>query len=106
VVRDYAEHDWWQGANGEPVWVEREFDPLLGVSREWLRWSEGGAVAEKYHEIRVRTATEWAALLARAGLDPLVWYGDWELAQLDFRSERLIAVAQPTAGEATGGWNA
>jgi cyclopropane fatty-acyl-phospholipid synthase-like methyltransferase len=95
VVRHYAERDWWHGPTGEPVWVEREFDALAGVSREWLRWLEAGEVREKYHELRVRTATEWASLLDAAGLEPAGWYGGWEAEELDADSERLIVVARP-----------
>ena len=93
VAREFAERDWWEDVHGAPVWVEREFDAVAGVSREWLRWTRAGEVGEKYHEIRVRTATEWAHLLDAAGLDPLAWYGDWDLAPFSLRSDRLIAVA-------------
>lgn len=93
VARGYLESDWWEGADGRPVWVEREFDPVLGVSRETLRWLGNGTVREKYHEIRIRTATEWAALLGAAGLDALSWYGDWELSPFGLRSEQLIVIA-------------
>jgi cyclopropane fatty-acyl-phospholipid synthase-like methyltransferase len=95
VVQHYAERDWWRGAAGGPVWVERELDAVSGVSREWLRWLQDGEVREKYHEIRVRTATDWSTLLARSGLDPLVWYGDWDLCPFEHRSEKLIVVCQP-----------
>ena len=95
VARGYLESDWWEGTDGRPVWVEREFDPVAGVSREWLRWLAGGAVREKYHEIRIRTATEWARLLDAAGLEPLAWYGGWELSPFSLRSDQLIVVAEP-----------
>lgn len=89
VAREYAERDWWPGPDGEPVLVEREFDPVSGVSREWLRW---GAV-EKRHSIRVRSASEWDALLSRAGLTAEAWYGDWDLEPFSVSSERLVIVA-------------
>lgn len=95
VVRHFAERDWWEGPGGDPVWVERQFDPVEGVSREWLRWSARGEIQEKYHEIRVRTATEWAGLLAAAGLQVVGWYGGWEADELSPDSERLIVVARP-----------
>ncbi|MBW3630086.1 MAG: methyltransferase domain-containing protein [Gemmatimonadetes bacterium] len=93
VARGYLESDWWQGADGRPVWVEREFDPVLGVSRETLRWLSNGRVREKYHEIRIRTATEWAALFSVAGLDPLSWYGGWDLSPFGLSSEQLLVVS-------------
>ena len=95
VARGYLESDWWEGADGRPVWVEREFDPVRGVSREWLRWLAAGTVREKYHEIRIRTATEWGTLLEAASLDPLSWYGGWDLSPFGLRSEQLIVVAAP-----------
>lgn len=93
VARGYAERDWWSSGAGELVWAEREFDAVAGVSREWLRWRHGEEIREKYHEIRIRAAPEWGALLRRAGLDPLAWYGSWELDPFDLRSDRLIVVA-------------
>lgn len=93
IVADYAGRDWWRTDDGTTVWVEREFDAVEGVSREWTRWSRGTRSGEKYHELRVRTATEWDALLRAAGLQPVEWYGDWELAPFLHTSEDLILVA-------------
>jgi SAM-dependent methyltransferase len=94
VVGGFAERDWWETEGGTTVWVEREFDPVDGVTREWLRWSRGGKSGEKYHEMRLRTATEWDALLRRAGLVPVDWYGDWELAPFVHTSPDLIVVCR------------
>jgi SAM-dependent methyltransferase len=95
VAREFSERDWWEGDAGEHVWVEREFEPVSGVSHEWLRWrTPEGVTGEKYHAIRVRSATEWAALLASAGLEPVDWYGDWDMEPLALGSGRLVAVAR------------
>jgi cyclopropane fatty-acyl-phospholipid synthase-like methyltransferase len=94
VVGAYAERDWWETEGGATVWVEREFDAVEGVSREWTRWSKGAKTGEKYHELRVRTATEWDALLRSAGLVPVDWYGDWELAPFVHGSADLIVVCR------------
>ena len=91
LAREFVEHDWWDGPDGEPVWVEREFDAVEGVSREWLRWGR----VEKYHEIRVRSATEWAKLFDQAGLQAEEWLGGWDLAPFSHDSERLIVIATP-----------
>lgn len=91
VAREFAERDWWEGPDGEPVWVEREFDAVAGVSREWLRWGK----VEKYHEIRIRSASEWDALLRRAGFEVNEWLGGWDLTPFDRTSDRLIAIASP-----------
>jgi len=94
IVGDYATRDWWETDDGTTVWVEREFDAVDGVSREWTRWSRGKERGEKYHELRVRTATGWDRLLRQAGLVPVDWYGDWELAPFIHTSEDLIVVCR------------
>ena len=96
VVGGFAERDWWEAQDGTLVWVEREFDAVEGVSREWTRWRRGEASGEKYHDLRIRSATEWDALLRRAGLAPVEWYGDWELAPFLHTSPDLIVVARRT----------
>jgi SAM-dependent methyltransferase len=98
IVREFAERDWWEGEGGTHLWVEREFDALAGVSHEWLRWRRGdGSEGEKYHAIRIRTATEWEAILRQAGLEPEAWYGDWDLGDFTHTSPRLIVVARRPA---------
>ncbi len=94
IVGDYAARDWWETDDGLTVFVEREFDAVDGVSREWTRWSKGAKGGEKYHELRIRSATEWDVLLRRAGLVPVDWYGDWELAPFIHTSEDLIVVCR------------
>lgn len=94
VLGDYADRDWWETADGATVWVEREFDAVEGVSREWLRWRRDAETGEKFHALRIRTATEWDALIRAAGLEPLEWYGDWELASFAHTSEVLIVAAR------------
>jgi cyclopropane fatty-acyl-phospholipid synthase-like methyltransferase len=94
VMGGYAERDWWTTDSGAIVWVEREFDAVEGVSREWTRWSKGGKSGEKFHEMQLRTATEWDRLLRMAGLVPVDWYGDWGLAPFTHKSEDLIVVCR------------
>jgi ubiquinone/menaquinone biosynthesis C-methylase UbiE len=94
IAGAFAERDWWENEDGTLVWVEREFDAVDGVSREWTRWRRGGKEGEKYHELRIRNATEWDALLRAADLVPVEWYGDWELAPFLHTSEDLIVIAR------------
>lgn len=94
VAREFVERDWWEGPDGEHVWVEREFDAVLGESREWLRWRKGRRSGEKHHRIRVRAATEWARLLEVAGLEPEAWFGGWDLSPFEHLSPRLIVLAR------------
>jgi len=95
IAREFLERDWWVTPEGTRVWVEREFDPVEGVSHETLRWrSPEGAEGEKRHSIRVRSATEWRNLLAHAGLPAQEWFGDWDLEPLSHASDRLIALCR------------
>jgi SAM-dependent methyltransferase len=94
VVSGFAERDWWETDGGATVWVEREFDAVDGVSREWTRWTRGDRKGEKYHELRIRSATEWDVLLRQAGLYPMDWWGDWEFAPFIHSSENLVVICQ------------
>jgi ubiquinone/menaquinone biosynthesis C-methylase UbiE len=94
VVREFVERDWWETASGGVVRVEREFDALEGVTREWTTWSRGDRTVEKRHAVRVRSATEWDGLLRAAGLLPREWWGDWSCAPFLHASEALIVVAE------------
>ena len=94
VMGGYAERDWWTTDSGATVWVEREFDAVEGISREWTRWSKGGKSGEKFHEMQLRNATEWDRLLREAGFVPIDWYGDWGLAPFTHKSEDLIVVCR------------
>lgn len=95
IAREFVERDWWRGESGAHVWVEREFDAVQGVSREWLRWRKGRRAGEKFHSIRVRSATEWDRLLRTAGLVPEQWCGGWDLAPFEHSAERLVVLARP-----------
>jgi cyclopropane fatty-acyl-phospholipid synthase-like methyltransferase len=95
IARGFVERDWWRGEAGRAVWVEREFDAVAGITREWLFFERAdGSRGEKYHAMQVRTATEWDHLLRSAGLAPLAWYGDWDFSEFTHESERLIVLAE------------
>jgi len=95
VARDFVERDWWSTPDGLHVWVEREFEPVGGISTEILRWRDArGGEGEKRHTIRIRSATEWGRLLPAAGLEPLEWFGDWSLEPLELTSPRLIVLCR------------
>jgi SAM-dependent methyltransferase len=95
VAREYAERDWWEDDDGTRVWVERDFDAVAGISHERLLWrTADGEFGEKRHSIRIRTPSEWSALLVEAGFTPLDWFGSWELEPFSLTAERLIVVAE------------
>ncbi len=75
--------------------LERTFDAVGGISHELLRWRDReGRSGEKPHSIRIRSASEWDALLQRAGWRPIEWVGGWDLEPFTHKSERLIVVSE------------
>jgi SAM-dependent methyltransferase len=95
IAREFTERDWWETPEGDTVRVERQFDTVDGVSHETLHWrSPTGEEGVKRHSIRIRTATEWDALLKRAGFRAAEWFGDWSLEPLALGSEELIVVSR------------
>lgn len=96
VIAAYAERDRWTLPDGTEVRVRRRFDPVTGISYERLRWRRGTAQGRKAHALRLRTATEIAALLAAAGFADVTWFGDWRGRPLRHDSPHVIAVARPS----------
>ena len=45
------------------------------------------------HPLRLRTATEIAALLEQAGFDDVAYYGDWDGRPFSHRDSSLIEIA-------------
>jgi SAM-dependent methyltransferase len=93
VVADYAERDRWVLPDGTQVRVRRRFDPVQGISHERLQWRKGERGGRKQHALRLRTATEVAALLQAAGFNDVDYYGDWDGRPFTHRDSSLIAVA-------------
>ncbi len=97
VIADYAERDRWRLPDGTEVRVRRRFDPVRGISYERLQWRKGDQGGRKQHALRLRTATEIAALLEQAGFDDVAYYGDWDGRPFTHRESSLIAVASKGA---------
>lgn len=97
VITDYAERDRWRLPDGTEVRVRRRFDPVRGISHERLQWRKGEAGGRKQHSLRLRTATEIAALLQAAGFDDVEYYGGWDGRPFTHRDSSLIAVATKAA---------
>jgi SAM-dependent methyltransferase len=99
VVRHFAVRDRWELPDGTRVSARREFDPVTGLSHERWRWVRGAESGEREQILRLRTATEVARLIRRAGFAAARFFGDWDGSPLSHRSPRLIAVAvAPAAG--------
>jgi ubiquinone/menaquinone biosynthesis C-methylase UbiE len=99
VVRHYAARDRWELPDGTRVRAWRRFDPVTGLSHERWRWERDGEAGERMHVLRLRTATEVAALIRRAGFRSVRFYGDWDGAALTLASPRAIVVATAPARE-------
>lgn len=93
VIRSYAARDEWTLPDGTHVRVRRRFDAVAGVSHERLRWRRGTARGRKAHSLRLRTATEIAALLRAAGFQPVRYCGGWSGRPFTYLTESLIVVA-------------
>ncbi|HUG38998.1 MAG TPA: class I SAM-dependent methyltransferase [Longimicrobiales bacterium] len=93
IAARFAPRVRWFLADRTEVRVRRRFDPLRGISEEVLRWRGPRGSGEKRHALRIRSATEIAALLEGAGLAVLHAYGDWDGRALRHTSPRLVLVA-------------
>jgi ubiquinone/menaquinone biosynthesis C-methylase UbiE len=94
VICGFAERDRWTLTDGTEVRVRRRFDPITALSHERLQWRRGSEAGEKRHTLRLRTATEVAALLQAAGFRDIDYYGDWDGSPFTHRSPHLIALAR------------
>ena len=93
VIADYAERDRWTLPDGTEVRVRRRFDAVRGISHERLQWRRGTETGRKQHALRLRTATDIAALLEQAGFDDVEYFGDWDGRPFSHRDSSLIAIA-------------
>jgi SAM-dependent methyltransferase len=80
-----------EGTEGGTVEVERRFDALEGVNRERLTWPDGRV---KEHAMRIRTATEWVALLRAAGFEIEGVWGGWDEEPLLPSSPILVVLGR------------
>ncbi len=95
VVNGFQPTDWYELEDGTVVWVRRHFDPVRGLLTSVDRWrTPDGEEEERYHRIRIYTATELDTMLRAAGLVPTAWYGSVNLHALSAESPRMIVVAQ------------
>jgi SAM-dependent methyltransferase len=90
----------WPDPEGGDVEVERRFDALEGVNRERLTWPDGRV---KEHAMRIRTATEWVALLETAGFDIAGVWGGWDEEPLLHTSPILVVLGRRGASSPPGG---
>jgi len=92
IIPQYTTRDQWTLPDGTLVRVRRRFDPVSGITYDAFRWTRGSETGRKAHALRLRTATEIAAMLRGAGFVEIEWYGDWDLSPLRHDSPRVLAL--------------
>ncbi|MFQ5945949.1 MAG: class I SAM-dependent methyltransferase [Anaerolineae bacterium] len=84
----------WDEVNGVPLWRERQFEPVSGRVTETIRWLEDGQTRERTFRVRSYNATELTGMLQDAGLKPIGYYGDYQLAPFSKDTWRLIVMSE------------
>jgi ubiquinone/menaquinone biosynthesis C-methylase UbiE len=97
VVRRFQEHGWRMVGEGRLLLEQRTFDPAAGVAQTTQTLVETtGERDSRTFSLRVYTATELVAMVARAGFAEARCYGG--LGGEPFRSDtRLVIVARSAA---------
>jgi len=94
-VMGFQRREQWPAVEGDTeggtVEVERRFDALEGVNSERLTWPDGRV---KEHAMRIRTATEWVALLEAAGFEIEEVWGGWDEEPLLPSSAILVVLGR------------
>jgi SAM-dependent methyltransferase len=93
IARDFMARDWRELPDGSPLWTQRIFDPISGITGEDVSWLADGQIHRRSFRVRTYTATELTRMLQGAGLQPTAYYGDWELNPFKFDSRRLIILS-------------
>jgi ubiquinone/menaquinone biosynthesis C-methylase UbiE len=94
LVREFREQDWRLLGEGRLLLEQRTFDAGAGIAQTTQTLVEKtGERESRSFSVRVYTATELLAMLARAGFEDAKCYGD--LARAPFASDsRLVIVAR------------
>ena len=93
LARHFAEQDWQRVAEGRLLLEQRAFDPASGVVQTTQTLIDaGGERDSRTWSLRIYTATELLAMLARAGFSSSRCLGDLDGGPFD-TSRRLVIVA-------------
>jgi ubiquinone/menaquinone biosynthesis C-methylase UbiE len=93
LVRGFAEQDWRLLGEGRLLLEQRTFDAATGVAQTTQTLIDGaGGRESRTFGVRVYSATELLAMLARAGFEDVRAYGDLSGAPFGVDT-RLVAVA-------------
>jgi hypothetical protein len=93
-VRGFQEQGWRLVGEGRLLLEQRTFDPAAGVAQTTQTLVEAtGERDSRTFSLRVYTATELVAMLARAGFEEARCYGDLEGGPFDLNT-RLVVLAR------------
>jgi hypothetical protein len=94
LVRSFREQDWSLLGEGRLLLEQRTFEPVSGVAQVTQTVVEAdGARESRTFSVRVYTATELVAMLARAGFDDVRCHGDLDGGPYGLDT-RLVIVEQ------------
>ena len=94
LVRDFSERDWRLAGEGRLLLEQRTFEASSGVAQVTQTLVDpGGGRESRSYSVRVYSATELLAMLARAGFEETRTYGDLDGAPFG-TGTRLVMVTQ------------
>jgi SAM-dependent methyltransferase len=95
LLAKYWHKDWLITPQGRPVWIERSFDPVLGINTGTHYWlASDGTITHRTHHLRIYAPTELSEMLRNAGLITEKWYGGFSLEPFSVEARRLLLVAE------------
>jgi ubiquinone/menaquinone biosynthesis C-methylase UbiE len=98
IVLRWSDSDWRLMGEGRLLLEQRTFDPAAGIAQTTQTLIDGGGAREsRSWSVRVYTATELLAMLARAGFAEAKAYGDFDGSPFEPAS-RLVIVALTPSG--------
>jgi ubiquinone/menaquinone biosynthesis C-methylase UbiE len=93
----YLLHLWpngWRRHGQAVILEETSFDPITCRFTMTFTWADTARWESLTHSVRHYTVPELAAMLRRAGLEPVQYYGDFDGQNFDLFSKRLIIIAR------------
>jgi SAM-dependent methyltransferase len=89
IMRKFKARDWQQWGN-LLVCFENLFDPVAGAIHGIVRWQQGDDSGQRHNWMRIYTATELAAMLRRVGLEPIAFYGGYDLSEFTMDTRIIV----------------
>jgi len=96
LVKNYQPRGWYRDESGtKRLLEEREFDFWTNQNRSHaFLWELGRGERRQRLEHRIYSPAELAAVLRRAGFEPISLYGDFGGRPFDFDSRRIIMISR------------